>query len=106
MKVIIQTPGFKADQKLLNFVTKKLQKLDQLNDSILEGQVCLKLDKSDTQENKICEIKLAIRGKDLFAARQSQTFEEATNKVVGALKRQLTDLKKEHKRGDIPQVKV
>jgi ribosomal subunit interface protein len=105
MKVVIQTPGFKATQKLLNFVSEKLQKLDQINDNILEGHVTLKLDKSDSQENKICEIKLSIRGKDLFAARQTQTFEEATSKVVTALKRQLTSIKKEYKGGSVPQPK-
>ncbi len=105
MKINIQTPGFKADQKLLDFVTDKLQKLDQLNDNILEGNVTLKLDKSDTQENKICEIKLAIRGNDLFAARQSHSFEEATNKVFAALKRQIIDIKKEYKGGDVPELK-
>lgn len=106
MKVIIQTPGFKADQKLLDFVVKKLEKLGQINDTILEANVCLKLDKSDTRENKICEVKLAIPGSDLFAAKQSQTFEEATNKVVVALKRQLTDLKKEYKGGPVPEAKA
>ena len=105
MKVIIQTPGFKADQKLLSFVSEKLQKLDQINDNILEGHVTLKVDKSDTRENKICEIKLSIRGNDLFATRQNHTFEEATSKVVSALKRQLVDIKKEYKGGDVPQLK-
>jgi putative sigma-54 modulation protein len=105
MKVIIQSPGFKADQKLLDFITQKLQKLDQLNDSILEGNVCLKLDKSDTRENKVCEIKLPVRGNDLFASKQSQSFEDATNKVITALKRQLKDLKKEYKGGDVPELK-
>ncbi len=105
MKVIIQTPGFKADEKLLDFITRKLEKLEQLNDGILEGDVCLKLDKSDTRENKICEIKLAVPGKDLFAAKQSQSFEEATTKAITALKRQVKGLKKEYKGGDVPELK-
>ena len=101
MKIIIQTPGFKADAKLLNFVTKKLQKLEQFHNRIQEGQVLLRLDKSDIQKNKICEIKLMVPGSDLFASKQYETFEEAVNKVVAALKRQLTDLKKELKGGEI-----
>ena len=96
MKIIIQTPGFKADQKLLDFVTQKLEKLNQLNDDLVEGHVCLKLDNSNTQENKVCEIKLPIRGNDLFAMKQDRTFEDATNKVVEALKNQLSGLKRDH----------
>jgi len=97
MKIIIQTPGFKADAKLLNFVTKKLQKLDQLHNRIKECQVFLKLEKSDIQKNKTCEIKLVLPGTDLFASIQSQTFEAAVNNVIEALKRQLRDLKIEYK---------
>jgi putative sigma-54 modulation protein len=96
MKIVIQTPGFKADQALLNSVNKKLMKLDSISNKVLEADVCLKIDKSDTKENKTCEIKLLVPGNDLFAAKQSQTFEESVDKVIDALKRQLVDRKPEH----------
>ena len=97
MKITIQSPGFKADQKLLTFVTKKLEKLDLFYDSIIEGQVSLKTDKPEIVENKMCEIKLVVPGNDLFAARNSKNFENAVTKTVSALKSQLLDLKKTHK---------
>ena len=96
MKITIQTPGFKATKKILSFITNKLRKLDQLHPTIMEGQVLLRLDKSDTRNNKLCEIKLTIPGNDLFASKQSETFEEASTKVIEALKRQLSDQKVEH----------
>lgn len=102
MEIIIQTPGFKADVKLLKFIKRRLDRLNKLHDSILNANVCLRLDNSDTQENQVCEIKLGIPGRDLFANRQNKTFEAAVLNVCAALKRQLTDLKKDHKGQNVP----
>lgn len=102
MKITIQSPGYKANQKLLAFVTKKLQNLDHFNETIIEGQVCLKIDKSGTKENKNCEIKLVVPGNDLFATKNGQKFEDAIIKVVNALKSQLLDLKTKYKGGAVP----
>src|SRR5688572_18105348 len=96
MKIIIQTPGFTATKPILNFITKKLRKLDQVHPRILKGQVLLRWEKSDTKKNKCCEIKLSIPGDDFFASKQGETFEEASTKVIEALKRQLSDQKVEH----------
>ena len=96
MKIIIQTPGFTATKTILDFITRKLRKLDQLHPRILHGQVVLRLERSDRKKNKCCEIKLSIPGNDIFASNQSETFEEASTKVVEALKRQLSDQKAEH----------
>lgn len=101
MRIVIESPGFKADQKLLNFVTKKLQNLAHFNETIIEGNVCLKVDSSGTQENKLCEIKLVVPGNDLFTTRNSETFQKSITKAVNALKSQLSDLKTEYKGGAI-----
>ncbi len=63
------------------------------SDRIIESRVLLKLDKSDTKENKISEIKLIIPGNDLFASKQAKSFEEATTKAVEALRRQIEEWK-------------
>lgn len=89
MKITIQTPDFKADQKLLDHVTEKVQKLGRFSESIHEAIVTLKLDKSETRENKVCEVRLGIPGNDLFAQKQSKTFEEAAAKTIDALKSQI-----------------
>ena len=89
MKVIIQTPDFNASAALTDFVETNVGKLSQLSDKILECRVFLKLDKSDTKENKISDIKLVIPGQDLFASRQSGTFEEATMQSIEAIKHQM-----------------
>lgn len=84
---------FDADGKLLEFVNEKVDKLDQYHDKIINGEVFLRLDKSDTNENKIAEIKVNIPGKELFAKKQCKSFEEATDLAVDALRRQISKYK-------------
>lgn len=103
MKTQVQSLGFDANPTLLELVNKRLEKIAQHSDRILEGRVVLKLDKSDTRENKICEIRLVIPGNDLFAKKVNTTFEEALDHVIHALEKQVADWKtKLHDR----QVKV
>lgn len=84
---------FNADHKLIDFVEKKTEKLQKLYDKIIDGEVYLKLDKKESRENKIIEIKLNIAGKQLFAKDQADSFEAATEIVVEALRRQLKKFK-------------
>lgn len=93
MKVIIQSPDVKAQESLLEFVNKKMEKLDRLSDRLQEARVVLKTDKSDTRENKICEIRMIIPGNDLFTEKQAATFEEAVTKASEALKNQISEWK-------------
>jgi ribosome-associated translation inhibitor RaiA len=89
MKLTIQTPHFEPGKQLLNFAEEHIIKLQYISDRIIEAQACLKLDKSDKKENKICEIKLVVPGNDLFALKQGNTFEDAILQAVSALKHQL-----------------
>lgn len=89
MKVTIQSVHFTADQKLLDFIESKLQKLGSTYDAIIEGEVTLKLDNASNNENKITEIRLHVPGNDLFAKRQCNSFEEAADQVLDALRNQI-----------------
>ena len=51
---------FKADQKLLDFVQEKLDKLEHFSQRIINAEVFLRLDKDKEKENKIAEIKLNV----------------------------------------------
>jgi putative sigma-54 modulation protein len=93
MKLQMQSIHFDADIKLLDFIQKKVDKLETFFDRIIDGEVFLKLDKNDSNENKIVEIKLNIPGKQLFAKEQAASFEAATDQAVEGLRRQL----KKHK---------
>lgn len=89
MQIQVHSIHFDADQKLVDFINEKISKLSTFHDHIISSEVFLRLEKSDVNENKIAEIKLAVPGKDLFAKRQCRTFEEATDDAVEALRRQI-----------------
>jgi len=93
MNIQIHSIRFDADKKLIDFVTQKVNKLSQLSDDIVSAEVFLRLDKDDERENKITEIKVEYPRGPLFARKQSKTFEEATDLVVDALKRQIVKQK-------------
>jgi len=110
MKIRVQSIHFTADVKLLDFIQKKADKLDQFYDQIIGGDVYLRLDNSENEANKITEIKLMIPGNDLFAKEQCKSFEEATDKAIESLRRQIDKHKEKqrshvsnHKTATIPQ---
>lgn len=93
MEVTVQSLHFTANDDLHNFVIDKVNKLAHFYDRIISANVVLKLDKSKTADNKVCEIRLVIPGEDLFAKNQYETFEEATTATVNALENQITKMK-------------
>ncbi|MBL4578216.1 MAG: ribosome-associated translation inhibitor RaiA [Flavobacteriales bacterium] len=95
MKVNLKVSAvhFNADKKLIEFIHQRVNKLANHFDKIIDGEVILKVENSSNTENKVAEIKLLIPGSDIFAKKQSKSFEEATDNAVEALRRQL----KKHK---------
>lgn len=93
MKLQMHSIHFDADQKLVDFIQKKADKLDQYYDRIIDGEVIMKVENDDERENKLLEIKLNIPGSQLFAKEKSKSFEAAADEAVEALRRQL----KKHK---------
>lgn len=90
MKIRVQSIHFNADKKLLDFIQKKVDKLDQYFDQIISGEVYLKLENVEDEANKISEIKLIVPGMTLFAKEQCKTFEEATDLSIESLRKQIT----------------
>ncbi len=97
MNITIQSVHFDAAEKLENFINQKVNKLEVFYDGILSAEVILRLDKSESTENKLVEISLDIPGNNLFAKKQSKTFEEAVDLACDALKKQLTKRKEKIK---------
>lgn len=88
MKLQIQSIHFDADQKLLDYIQEKCDKLDKFFDRIIDGQVFLKLEKDgESKSNKHVEIKLNLPGDTLVVKEHGQKFEEATDLAVDSLKR-------------------
>ena len=97
MKVIINSVKFKTDKGLEDFISDKVSKLSGNFNGIISSEVTLKLDNAEDHNNKVAEIKLLIPGNDLFAKKQSKTFEEATDQAVDALRKQLVKYKEKLK---------
>jgi len=97
MKVNVETPNFAADIKLINFIEKKLTKLEQFYDRIIFADVFLKVQKTSDKENKVVEILLSIPGDDLMIKKESKTFEEGTDECVRSLERQLKKRKQKQR---------
>jgi putative sigma-54 modulation protein len=89
MNVTINSVHFKTDRKLEDFIKEKLQKMPVLYDGIIGSEVILKLENVESRDNKVVEIRLQVRGEDLFAKKQAISFEQATDLAVEALKKQL-----------------
>jgi putative sigma-54 modulation protein len=99
MKLDIQSIHFDADQKLLEFIQKKCDKLETFFDRITHGEVFLRLEKNheNKRENKVVEIRLHIPGSTVFVSEQNISFEAATDSAVEALRSQLTKAKEKMK---------
>jgi putative sigma-54 modulation protein len=98
MNVKISAVHFKADKKLEAFITEKLQKLNTYFEGVIGAEVKLKLDNTESKENKIMEVRLIIKGNDLFAIKESKSFEEATDQTAEALRKQLVKYKEKVRR--------
>ena len=98
MDIKIHSIRFDADTKLLDFINMKVRKLIQYFDDIIGAEVFLRLDKSQDLENKVVEIRLTLPGNELFAKKQSKSFEESTDLSVEALRKQIVRYKSKLRR--------
>lgn len=89
MTINVQSIRFDADKKLIDFIKKRADKLDQFFDQILDGECYLRLENTEDEANKVTEFKLNIPGNQLFAKGQAKSFEEATDLAVESLRRQI-----------------
>ena len=89
MNTQIQSIHFKADKKLIDFIQRKLSKLETFHDGIIDAQVFLKLENRNVKENKTVEIKINIRQTSLIQTETSISYEAATDLAVDSLKTQI-----------------
>jgi len=93
MEIRIQSIHFDATVALEKFIQKKVVKLEQYYDDILEAEVILKVVKPETALNKEALVKIKVSGNELFASKLSDTFEESVDDAVEALQKQLVKFK-------------
>jgi len=89
MKVNTQSVNFNADKKLINFIQKRMDKLELFYDKVIKSDVYLKVENTSDKENKIFEARVSVPGDSFVVKKQCKTFEEGVDIAVSSLERQL-----------------
>ena len=85
----IQSVHFDASQQLMEFVEKKVAKLDKLCEGATSLAVVMKLVKPETSNNKEVALRLATGNGEIFASKTCDTFEDALLGAIDAVKVQI-----------------
>ena len=96
MNVNIQSVHFDADTKLLGYVKRKLEKLENFSDRIIQANVFLKLDNVvHAIKDKIAEIRVHVPGHNFFVKSTSKSFEQSFDQALDSM---VTQIKKNKER--------
>ena len=95
MKITVHSIGLTPHEPLQEFLEKKLNKLDTFYDKIQTCEVFLKVENSNSKENKTAEIILNIPGDDIVVKKTAASFEESIDLCVDVAKKLL--IKKKEK---------
>lgn len=94
MNVQIQSVKFDAGKQLLDFIQKKMDRLDRFVDERAgDVDVTLRLDPDSEKGNKVVIVSLHVPGSDIRVEERAFTFEEAVDKSMDVIKRQLEKAK-------------
>jgi putative sigma-54 modulation protein len=98
MDVKIQTVHFNADEKLVELISKKVEKLNTFHDRITKVDVFLKLDNIvHTIKDKIVELRVHVPRHDFFVKASSKSFEESFENALTSMVNQLKRRKDKQK---------
>ena len=90
MNVNIQSVHFDADGKLIDYVNKRIQKLQNFYDRIIEVNIFLKLDNvAHVIKDKIAEIRVHVPRHNFFVKSTSKSFEESFDDALDSLVTQM-----------------
>ena len=92
MNINIQTVRFNADLKLVEYINRKMDKLNTFHDRIIKIDVFLKLDNVvHSIKDKIAEIRVHVPRYNFFVKSTSKSFEESFDDAFESL---VTQIKK------------
>ena len=97
MKINTESVHFDADSKLLELIERKISKLEQFYNRIIDADVILKLEGADQVRDKVVEVKVNVPGNTFFIKEVDKSFENGLDKSVSGLKRQLIKFKELHR---------
>ena len=87
----VKSLKFDADQKLLDYVEKKVGKIEKFFDNL--GDVDVTLSLSPDPDNTHVRLQTRFPGEDLVIERNAKTFEEAVTEAVDAMKEKIVRAK-------------
>ncbi|WP_242926624.1 ribosome hibernation-promoting factor, HPF/YfiA family [Pontibacter vulgaris] len=93
MKLQMHSIHFEADAQLSDFIKQRVDKLETFYDRIVEGEVFLKNNNNDGNDNKTVELKLFVPGSTLFSKEDAPSFEAAADAAIEAMRKQLKKYK-------------
>jgi putative sigma-54 modulation protein len=89
MNVNFQSVNYRADIKLVEFTQKRIEKITQFYNQIVDVFVYTKLKNSSDKINKFAELKIGIPGDDVIVKKTAKSFEEAINQAADSAERVL-----------------
>ena len=87
----VKSLKFNADEKLLDFIEKKVGKVEKFFDNM--GDIDVTLSLLPDADNKSVKLQTRIPGEDLIIERNARTFEEAVTEAADALKEKIVRAK-------------
>jgi putative sigma-54 modulation protein len=93
MEITIHSIHFEASKQLEAFIQKKVSRLAKFHEGVSLADVTLRVVKPETNANKDAAVKLFVPGHEFFAQEIADTFEEAIDKCVVKLERQVVKFK-------------
>ena len=89
MNVNFQSINFTADIKLVEFTQRRIEKISQFYDQIVDVYVYTKVENFSDKINKLVELKIGIPGDDVIVKKTDKTFELAINSAADSAERVL-----------------
>lgn len=93
MEITINAIHFDATEKLQDFIEKKVQKLQKSYEDIKKVEVKLTVVKPATALNKQVALSANVAGTTVFVEKTCDTFEEAVDLALDAMKVKMTKIK-------------
>ena len=87
----VKSLKFDADQKLLDFVEKKVGKVEKFFDNL--GDIDVTLSLLPDPDNKCVRLQTRFPGEDLVIERNAKTFEEAVTEAADLMKEKIVRAK-------------
>ena len=97
MHINFQSINFTADIKLVEFTQRRIEKISQFYDQIVDVYVYTKVENFSDKINKLVELKIGIPGDDVIVKKTAKTFEEAINSAADSAERVLKRRKEKHR---------